>query len=119
MGTANSNETVKHRQGQFVKGQSGNPSGRPKTPDEIKEMFALKTPDAVKKLIEMIDNETTPPQVKLSAIKEVLDRTLGKPMQDTNVNIANKEDKAFNIDMAHFTIKELRELVSNEDKGTD
>lgn len=42
-----------------------------------------------------------------------------KDKTEVDQNIGNKDNKPFNIDLAHFTIKELKELINNEDKGTD
>ena len=39
--------------------------------------------------------------------------------QEIDQNIGNKDDKPFNIDLAHFTIDELKGLVEDEDKETD
>lgn len=66
----------------WVKGQSGNPSGKPKEDAavrEAKELARAKSPDAVLKLIALMDSADE--KVSLAACNSVLDRGLGKPVQ--------------------------------------
>ena len=67
--------------GQFVKGKSGNPAGRPKIPDEVREMLKTATPKAVRLLIGMVDNEDAAPALRMDAAKTILDRVYGKATQ--------------------------------------
>lgn len=69
----------KPRHTAFKKGQSGNPSGRPKVAKEIKSLFRSGTPAMIKRLQRMIlQDENIDDKVRLAAIKEWLDRDLGK-----------------------------------------
>lgn len=77
----------------FQKGQSGNPSGRPKMSeeqrnalDEIRK-FAPHSVDVAK---QMLDDPLTPAPQKLKIIEMVWDRTYGKPYQ----SVAIEEHKA-------------------------
>ena len=65
----------------FQKGQSGNPGGRPKVPDEVKAMLKSAAPEAVRLLIETIGNENAAMNHRLDAAKEVLNRVYGKSTQ--------------------------------------
>ena len=62
---------------QFQKGQSGNPSGRPKVDPEIKEILRAAAPDAARRLIELMDCDIE--KITLQAAVAVLDRVIGKP----------------------------------------
>ena len=61
----------------FQKGQSGNPGGRPKENNEVKELARKHSREAVKRLAEwMRSNE---PKASVAACVALLDRGFGKP----------------------------------------
>jgi hypothetical protein len=64
----------------FAKGQSGNPSGRPKAPtlDEIRAMARKASPKMVKVLIDIAEGSDSD-RAKAAAASAVLDRAYGKP----------------------------------------
>lgn len=69
------------KSGKFVKGKSGNPSGRPKIPEEVKKMLREATPGAALLLIETVSNENADLRLRLDAAKEILNRVYGKAAQ--------------------------------------
>jgi hypothetical protein len=68
----------------FQKGVSGNPGGRPKLPDEMKELFRAKAPEAFEVLCKHL--RASDPRVSVAAAREILDRAYGKPVQSINVD---------------------------------
>ena len=68
----------------FQKGVSGNPGGRPKLPDEMKELFRAKAPEAFEVLVKHL--RASDPRVSVAAAREILDRAYGKPVQSINVD---------------------------------
>lgn len=68
--------------GQFVRGKSGNPGGRPKRTEEQKKALddvrAL-APTAARTLRHMLTGKEIPAAQRLKAVEIVLERTYGKP----------------------------------------
>ena len=65
--------------GQFVKGQSGNPSGRPRDTLGIRALALEHCPKAISRLVELMDHENGSTAEK--ACRAILERGLGKPHQ--------------------------------------
>jgi len=78
---ANSKQTAKKRgPGRpFEKGQSGNPSGRPKIPEEVRDAARAHTAEAIDTLVELMRGEDD--KLRLKAACALLDRGWGKPLQ--------------------------------------
>lgn len=74
----------RNEKGQFVKGKSGNPGGRPKIPDNIKENLEDLVPKSVKTLSKMLNSKNQ--NVQLRAAVAVLDRVYGRPGQAVSIN---------------------------------
>lgn len=68
--------------GKFVKGKSGNPSGRPKTPDAFKDIVKDKSTSAITRVIEIMEDPESKPQDVMQAAKIVIEYAYGKPAQD-------------------------------------
>lgn len=82
----------------FEKGQSGNPGGRKKIPEEIKEMLAGASKEAIELLIATMRNEGINRDLRVKCAQSILDRTYGKPTQqiegdiDSVLQIVMEED---------------------------
>ena len=59
----------------FQPGQSGNPGGRPKVPDEVRQAARLATPQAIATLVCALDHEL--PRVRILAADKLLQRAWG------------------------------------------
>lgn len=65
----------------FVKGKSGNPSGRPKEIGHVRDLARAHTEDAIKTLVEIRADPTQPAPARVAAATALLDRAWGKPSQ--------------------------------------
>jgi hypothetical protein len=73
--------------GRFAPGVSGNPGGRPKVPDEVKEMLHALTPEAVRALADTLNG--CDERLRFLAAQEVLNRSLGRPHQSSAVEVTS------------------------------
>jgi len=65
----------------FVKGKSGNPSGRPKVVGEVQELARKQGPEAIKTLVAIMNDKKGVKQTRMAAACALLDRGYGRPMQ--------------------------------------
>ncbi len=70
--------------GQFKKGVSGNPGGRPKMDNKVEKILRAASEDAAHALVDML--EAANPQYRIKAAEAILDRLYGKPAQSTYVD---------------------------------
>lgn len=62
-------------------GQSGNPSGRPKVPVEVRDLARAHTTEAIAALARTLKDKRAPHAAKVAAANAILDRGYGKPTQ--------------------------------------
>ena len=70
--------------GQFVKGKSGNPGGRPKVPEPFKELVQSKSVPALERIIEIMENPASKPGDVFMCAKLILEYANGKPTDNMN-----------------------------------
>lgn len=75
------------KRGNFKKGQSGNPSGRPKIPNEVKKAFKTYTMEAIDTIVDIMRTGT--PSLRYKAAEHILDRVIGKPVASVDASINN------------------------------
>jgi hypothetical protein len=92
----------------FVKGQSGNPGGRPKRDREVEELAKAQGPAAIRRLTEIM-TQTEDLKVAKAAADSLLDRGYGKPIQQI------KQQHDFGKLAEELTDEELASTVLGED----
>lgn len=70
----------------FAPGKSGNPSGRPRIPEEVKELARAHTAEAIRTLAEVMGDSSAPHNARVNAAEKLLDRAWGKSESTVNVN---------------------------------
>ena len=81
-----------------MKGQSGNPGGRPKVVGEVRELARERTEEAINTLTVIMGDTDAPPAARVSAANAILDRGHGKPTQA--------------MALKHSTIDPVQELLN-------
>ena len=69
----------------FVKGQSGNPGGRP-SDHALRDAARGQTEQAIKTLVTIMNNPKSPAASRITAASALLDRGYGKPTQSLDVS---------------------------------
>jgi len=104
-------EPPKPHRGLWVKGQSGNPGGRPKgtknvvhvrTELDVKRLARSYSTQAINKLAKLINSKKE--SIALAACIAILDRGYGKPAQAVNMQVSR--------DMSKLTDAELETLLA-------
>lgn len=82
---------IRNSSGQFVKGQSGNPGGRPLAHNaEVKEILKAASVDAAKRLVEL--SQSNNEKIAVQATVEILNRTEGKPRESVSMDVSGGLD---------------------------
>lgn len=102
----------------FKPGQSGNPSGRPKIPEEFKELAKRYSVPALRKVIEIMESPNSDYKDKLKASEIIMDRAWGKSTQAISGPEEGPIQTESKIDFSHLTTEQIRELIMNERNTT-
>jgi hypothetical protein len=70
----------------FKKGTSGNPGGRPKGNPNIAALALKNSERAIATIIKIMDDEKASSNTRLAAAVHILDRAIGKPVQQVDNN---------------------------------
>lgn len=80
-------DVPRDRKGRFLKGQSGNPSGRPKTDPKVKRILKAATADAAKLLADIVVDEGLSMNIRVDCAKEILNRVYGRSTQIVDAGV--------------------------------
>jgi hypothetical protein len=91
---------------QFKPGQSGNPGGKRKIPENVGELARDATPKAIRTLIKIMEDEKASFAVRAYCADKIIDRAYGKPVQQNNVVVGQVGRAARDL-----TDAELMEII--------
>ncbi|MBQ3399582.1 MAG: hypothetical protein IJG37_01185 [Synergistaceae bacterium] len=108
---------LRDSKGRFMPGNPSKGSRPKKIPEELREAFKELVPRSVEVIAEILNNRKTKSNVRLEAVKVVLDRVYGKPAQAQDITL----DVSGSLDL---TAQIRRVLLESEDdrygiEGTD
>lgn len=86
--------------GKFAPGQTGNPGGRPKLPEELKEAFKALAPRALEVLADVMNNGVRDSD-KVKAAEVILDRGYGKATQPIDATL-DAQIQVINVGVPSF-----------------
>ena len=72
---------------QFKKGQSGNPNGRPKAVNKLRDLAREHTEEALQTLVGVMRDEKAPAAARVTAAEHVLSRGYGRAPERLDVNV--------------------------------
>lgn len=85
----NREKSVKKPRGpgrKFQPGNCANPGGRPKIPEEVKEMARAASPQAMKALIGILESQDSRPNDIIRAAEVIMNRAYGTPTQSVEMS---------------------------------
>jgi hypothetical protein len=86
------------------KGQVLNPTGRPKIPQELRDMAKAACPEAILIAVRIMKDEEEATRDRLKAVEIVLNRGYGTPMQ--SVELSNSSNEQLKILVEYVSKKE-------------
>ena len=104
--------TKRNSDGTFAKGSSGNPQGRPKRSDaelELMQNICSLSQIAFNTLKALLEEETTPANIRFRAAELVIERTCGKPMTAKELDDYETTPK---LDIASPIMQMLSEVIA-------
>ena len=87
--------------GQFRKGVSGNPGGKPAVLEEVRELARQQTAASIMALAQIRDDKRAPAQARVAASVALLDRAWGRPAQAIIAEVT--QTFAFEIPLAELS----------------
>jgi len=106
----------KEKTGKFKPGVSGNPSGRPKIPEDIKEACKAASIEAIDILLTLMRSEDTNAGERIKAATTILNRAWGTPAQ--SIELTGKDGGPIETMSVEKRKARITELLAKAKNGT-
>ena len=105
----NSVPANRNASGKFIKGASGNPTGRPKSQTGVLALARSNSIEAIERLVTLMRTAESE-QVQLNAANAILDRAYGKPKEskDVEINVTRRAREVALSDLSDAQIEALQ-----------
>lgn len=104
----------------FAAGQSGNPGGRPRLPDDVKALARSYTRQAIETAAEIMLNQEETGTARMSAVNTLLNRGWGMPAQHvTTENLGALSDADLRAELAAGIAELRRSCLDAEGEGPE
>ena len=107
---------MRNDRGHFVKGESGNPHGRPRVILNVRDLAREHTEAAIETLASIMVDSEAPAAARISAASEILNRGFGRPV-DQRVLLAMSAQIDRPMSVKDLSTRDIIDLIVERSPG--